>query len=301
MPDPTASRRRVLGTGAGLLLINLMGGCPPPDRLQLSDARQALNHVNSNLEKVDRALYGGPARVSFRFRNAEGHDHRFIGHPATLIFEPPRCLYFDIKHSLGGSVARIGSNDERYWIWVDTPELRKLWWGYWDEVEAGSGGGLPIPPGLLLDALMMRPLAERVPGGLPALLIDENPYRLLFQRFDMDGWPYVAREIVLDRRPPYQPIEIIDRLPDGRVLMHATLEKYRPLESSGETGPHTARRWVVHWPLDETEMRLDLDRVRYRTKDTPFCEFPEQWDGEVEQIGAPPSAELSAPTQERTP
>jgi len=300
MPDP-AAWRRILRTGGCLLLLALIGGCPPPDRLQLRDARQALNHVNSNLEKVDRALYGGPARVSFRFRDAEGHDRRFIGHPATLIFEPPRYLYFDIKHSLGGSVARIGSNDERYWIWVDTPELRKLWWGYWDEVEAGSGGGLPIPPGLLLDALMMRPLAERVPGGLPALLIDQDPYRLLFQRCDGEGWPYVAREIVLDRRPPHQPIEIIDRLPDGRVSMHATLEKYRPLESSGETGPHTARRWVVYWPLDDTEMRLDLDRVRYRTKDTPFCEFPEHWNGEIEQIGAPPSVELSPPTHERTP
>jgi hypothetical protein len=301
MSDAAAWCRRAFGIGGGLVLLTLTAGCPPPARLELRDARQALDHVNSNLEKAEGGLYGKPATVSFRFRDAEGHDRRFIGHPATLIFQPPRCLYLDIKHSLGGSVARIGSNDQRYWIWVDTPELRKLWWGYWDEVDASAGEGLPIPPSLLLDALMMRPLAERVPGGLPALLIDENPYRLLFQRFDRHGWPYLAREIVLDQRPPYQPVEIIDRLPDGRVLMHATLKGYRPVEKTGQSGPHTARRWVVHWPLDDTEMRLDLDRVRYRTKDTPFCEFPEHWNGEIEQIGALPSAEFSPPAQERTP
>ena len=63
-------------------------------------------------------------------------------------------------------------------------------------------------------------------------------------------------------------------------------------------GPQTPRHYVVHWPLNEAEMRLDLGSVRYRTKDTPFCEFPDYWQGEVEQIDAPPAVEFSARGEE---
>jgi hypothetical protein len=298
MVESSASRRCIIATSVCVFLLLLIAGCPPPPPFR--DARAAMRHVNDNLTKIDGALYcNSSALVSFRFRDAEERDRRFIGHPTTVIFEAPRCLYFDIKHSLGGSVAHIGSNDERYWVWVDTPELRKLWWGYWDDEDGGrSSGGLPIPPGLLLDALLMRPLPESVPGGLPPLMIDGNTCRLLFQRLGQDGWPYVAREMVLDKRPPYQPVEIIDRLSDGRVVMQARIGKYRPVKDTGKDGPQTARHYVVHWPLNEAEMRLDLGRVRYRTKDVPFCEFPEYWQGEMEQIDAPPAIKFSAPAEE---
>jgi hypothetical protein len=40
----------------------------------------------------------------------------------------------------------------------------------------------------------------------------------------------------------------------------------------------------VYWELDQAEMRLDLDEVRCRTKDVPFCDLPERWEGEVESL-----------------
>ena len=248
------------------------------------NADEAMQRINSNLKKIDGAL-SCPALVSFRFRDDQGKDRRFIGHKATVIFQSPRCLYFDIKHALGGSVARIGSNDERYWIWIDTPELRKLWHGTWAALETGGAKPIAIPPDRLLDALMMRPLPIWMDGALnPLLRVNGDDHRLLFIGLNQEGWPYVKRELKLDPKPPYQPLEMIDRDQDGRVLMHAYLSHYRLISDSGPDGPYTPRKYIVYWQADDTEMRLDLSNVKYRSSDIPFCDFPEGWDGEIEMI-----------------
>lgn len=283
-----------------LVLASLLAGCdggfgigprvkPVPPR----DAREAMARINHNLEKIEGAL-SCPALASFRFRDANGSDRRFIGHRATVIFEAPRCLYFDIKHALGGSVARIGSNDERYWLWVDAPEKRKLWHGRWDVLEAGNARPLAVPPDQLLDALMLRPLPICLDDTLkPLLQINGNDHRLLFIGLGEDGWPCARRELVLDPKPPYMPLEIIDRQWDGQVAMHAHLSKYRPVKNAGADAPWTARKYVVYWELDQAEMRLDFATVRYRDKNLPFCEFPDGWDGEIESLDDTPPVDFS--------
>jgi hypothetical protein len=291
-----------------LLLSVLLTGCdgtggirtggikPVPPR----DAREAMQRINDNLDGIQGALYC-PGVVSFRFRDAEGHDRRFLFMDATVIFEAPRCLYFDIKNALAGTVARIGSNDEDYWLWIDTPETRKLWYGTWDALASGSARRSAVPPNQLLDALMMRSLADRMPGtSRPLLQIDGNLHRLVFLGLDDSGWPYAKREFVLDPKPPYMPLEVIDRLPDGRVVMHAYLKGYKPIKGSGSDGPYTPRNYVVYWELDQAEMRLDFSDVRPRTKDVPFCEFPEAWEGETESLDEPPAFEATDTAEEGT-
>lgn len=257
---------------------------PRPPR----DAQDAMRRINRNLDGIKRALYC-PARVSFRFRDSNGADRRFIGQGATVIFESPRCLYFDIKHALAGSVGHIGSNDERYWMWADLTDTRKLWYGSWASLEEGMARKLVVPPDQLLDALLMRPLPEQLPDGLyPLLERNELGQRLLFMELDETGWPWARREVVLDSKPPYMPIEIVDRLKDGRVAMRATLSGYKRLDEDDPSAPFTARRYVIKWEQDDAEIRLDLTGVRYRTKDIPFCDFPDGWTGEVELLDIAP-------------
>jgi hypothetical protein len=283
------------------LLTALTVGCngtggvqPVPPR----DAREAMQRIDDNLAKIEGAL-SCKATSSFRFRDANGTDRRYIGHPATVIFETPRCLYFDIKNALAGSVARIGSNEQRYWLWIDTPESRTLWYGTWQALEEGRARPLAIPPDQLLDALLLRPLPEELPDGLkPLLEVDDDEHRLLFVALDDEGWPHVQRELILDPRPPYMPLEIIDRVPDGRVAMHAHLSRYERVKGTGLDGPYTPRKYVIYWELDEAEMRLDLGAVRYRTKDVPFCVFPEEWEGEIEALDEPGAPEPLNPPQE---
>ena len=289
--DAGMRSRRVLCYAALAMLGSFIGGCvtprmePRPPR----DAREAVWRINRNLDAFEGALYC-KASVSFRFRDANGADRRFIGQPATVIFEAPRCFYFDIKHTLAGSVAHIGSNDERYWMWADYSNTRKLWYGTWAALQDGLSKRLLVPPDQLLDALMMRPIPEQLPDGLyPLLERGANGQRLLFMEQDENGWPWARREIVLDKNPPYLPVEIVDRLEDGRVAMQATLGRYKRLDEAGPNAPYTPRRYVLKWELDNAEIDLDLSSVRYRTKDVPFCEFPYGWTGEVEELDLPPT------------
>lgn len=292
------------GRGAGLAAVLagallLSAGCPDGNRdigTPPRDAFEAIERINRNLAQFSeaagrppRSLYC-PALVSFRFREADGTPRAFVGHDALLIFRPPRCLLIDVK-SLTGVIAEVGSDDRRYWVWVES-EARKLWWGHWDHAERGRAR-LPIPPAELLDALMLRPLLPRAEHTLsPLLRIDGEDHRVLIVRVGLDGQPTGWRELRLQPRPPYQPLTIVDRLADGREVMVAELSGYQPV---GEDGPVTPRRYVMRWPIDEAELRLDIVRARFRPELEGFCEFPSQWQGEIEQVDAAPLPRAGAP------
>ncbi|MCK4343534.1 MAG: hypothetical protein KAY37_17615 [Phycisphaerae bacterium] len=263
------------------VLLVFLAGCPPCPGVAPASRREALLRVNENLTKIDQPLHC-KALVSFRFEDADGKRRSFIGHDARLIFAQPRSLLFDVR-SLAGTVAQFGSNDERYWVWIDVPEARKLWWGEWRRAEEGALRKLPIPPNELLDALVLRPLPLSLEGGLlPLLRLVEDDHRLLFVRLGIDGQPAGLREVRLDPCEPHQPLEIIDRLPDGQVVMHAVLGRYRRI---GAEGPFTPRHYVINWPLNKAEIRLDILGTRFRP-DLPgeVFDFPSEWQGESEKV-----------------
>ena len=67
------------------------------------------------------------------------------------------------------------------------------------------------------------------------------------------------------------------------IQMRAILDKYSRID---DKGPYTPRKYVIYWPLDEAEMRLDATRVAYG----PICRrdicVSESWAGEVEELDA---------------
>lgn len=275
-------RRGALGLAAGAGL-GLLSACNKPAQMSVApqDQFEALDRINNNAQGLTQPLQCA-ALVSFKFRTSDGKTHEYLGHDATLIFSAPRCLIFNVK-SLAGVIAQFGSNDERYWIWVE-PEVRKLWWGRWDTLGAEGVRRLPIPPGDLLDALMLRPLPLMIGEGPSAWLrLDGDDHRLVYARVRDRDVTSGVREIRLQAHPPYQPREIIDFDAAGQVLMRAVLENYQRV---GESGPFTPRKYQVTWPRDGAELRMDVLSARFRDDLDAFCEFPERWKGAVEQIDA---------------
>jgi|GEM_PF-1001607 len=296
-----SAHRRQRRTGRADMLLTalavLICGCPPPRDLTPVTRREALLRVNDNLARLDRPVQYA-AVVSFRFVDSEGRTRSFVGHDARLLFAPPQSLLFDVR-SLAGTVAQFGSNDERYWVWIE-PEVNKLWWGRWDQSREQALEKLPVPPNELMDALLLRPLPETLEGGLlPVLRKADDDCRLLFVRLGIDRQPSGMREIQLDPRPPHQPLEIVDWLPDGQVAMHAILRDYQRI---GADGPYTPRRYIVTWPRQRAEMRLDVLRATFRLDiGSEVFEFPTGWRGETEQIDAEPARPSACSERPATP
>lgn len=286
----------VCGRGALVVLVVLLGaaaGCPParvgvPPR----DAEDALLRISDNLSGLGAPLIC-KGLVSFRFRDESGNMRRFIAHPTTIVFRSPQSLYFDIKDAIGGSVARIGSNNERYWIWIDVPDSRRLMWGEWSRVAELPPERIPLPPGDLLDALCLRPPGAGVlssPFVLRRGESDEWDQRLVQLRMDAVGRPVALREVRLDPEPPYQPIRILDRGPDGKIVMDAEVGQYRRV---GDGGPFIPRRYVVTWPVRDAELRLDVGDAVLRPEMPDVFEFPRQFSGRVDALDDPPLPPLS--------
>lgn len=279
-----AGRWAAILASGGVLLTGL-GGCCLGDRDvgdPPRDAQEALERVNRNQSRLSGTLQCA-ALVSLSFRDADGTTRRFIGHEAAMLFRAPRCLIFDVR-SLTGTIAQFGSNDARYWVWIE-PEVKKLWWGDWNTFVPRRARGLPIDPGDLLDGLMLRPLPALLPRSISALLrVEGRDHRLLYVRNDASE-ALGLREIRLQPFKPHLPIEIIDRGVDGRVIMRAEIDNYQPIEGGG---PLTPRRYVITWPRDATELRIDLLRVRRAADVDDFCDFPARWPGEVEQVDVTP-------------
>lgn len=278
---------RVLRVGLVLtcLVPGVLIGCNGADRRDMippRDVAEVLKRINENMPTGQTALYC-TGLVSIRFRDANQTTRRFIAQPMTLIFRPERCLYFNIKNSLAGSLARIGSNDDRYWLCVDDSDFRKMWWGDWAAADATAGDDLPVPPNDLFDALMLRPLIDdAAEGPTPYLRVIGNDHRLIYVRTDDELRTTGVREIVVSPTAPYLPREIIDRSPDGRIVMHAKIENWQAI---GDSRTRTARRYVVEWPLRDAELRIDIEAAKFRLDQPPFCEFPRDWKGPIEQIG----------------
>lgn len=290
MPD-RGSAHLVLAALVGLLA--LLTGCPDANRgIAPQSAREAMQRIEENYQRIAGPLQCD-ATVSFSFVDDDGAKRRFIGHPSTIIFNAPRCLYIDVKSAIGGSVARIGSNDDRYWLWFDANDTRKLFWGTWQALDEGRARKLPLPPDQLLDVLMLRALPDCVGAGLrPLLRFEGAEQRLLFVQVDDDGWPTLQREVRLDPNPPYLPLRITDRDAAGRIVMNADISDYRIVEGAGKTPYLIARRFVIDWPLGDATLRIDLGRVRLRTTPlTGVCDFPTGWKGEIEPLDGPPPIE----------
>ncbi|RMF73145.1 MAG: hypothetical protein D6744_15990 [Planctomycetota bacterium] len=267
-------------------LAAVLAGCTAPSVvLPPSAARQAVARIERNYERLTAPVTSKTAHVAIRFRDDDGRIQRIPSRPARLIFQAPRCLYFDIRSDVG-SIARIASNDERYWAWVDVPERRQLWWGTWSALEAGKSRPMVVPPDLLLDALLLRAPPMALPAGIPPRLEQSGATRrLVYQRIDEMGYPYDARVIELDPRPPYLPTRMLDKNAEGEILMDAHIGRYRPLVD-GEA--YCPGHYQIEWPKADASMRLDVSEMRFRTSDLPFCEFPDRFNGAIESLDVPP-------------
>lgn len=298
-PSSITIHRRLRGAALlGTIAVTLAGiGCQkPPTPIPPRHATEALEEINTNLQRLTEPLIC-EGSVSIRFRDEKGVTRNFRGQPTTIVYRQPQSLYMDIQDAIGGSVARVGSNDQRYWMWIDVPDLRKMIWGAWDRVADLSRDRVTFPPDDLMDSLCLRPLADIATGGAPAALRVDGPeggdQRLIYIRADDDGAPIGLREVVLTPRPPHYPTRIIDRGANGRVTMDAQIEDYQLVPDAG--GLMTPRHYVVTWPESNAQLDLRISRAKFRQEVGGAFEFPSKFNGVVEPLDGPAPPTQGAP------
>lgn len=288
MTATTGWRRAALAPPAALLALALLTGCPGGGRtvgLAPRTVSEAVERINANFAGYDETL-SCSGLATFSFREADGTQRTFSLQDSRLFYRQPQYVRFSVK-SLQGETVQVGSNDERYWVWVDT-EPRRMWWGSWARIGQVDPNALPIPPGDLLDAMLLRPLPETLRGGLdPMLRVDGDDHRLIYVRLDGEGRVSGYRELRLKTSPPYLPVEIVDRSRDGVVLMRAALDRYEPVDG----GPLLARRYKVEWPVSQSRFELELLTARFREDFGPemFSTFPSNWKHEQIRLDPPPA------------
>lgn len=267
------------------LSLSAIAGCPPEGPrigVMPRDAREALERINQNTAKINQPLFAN-ILVSLKFKDANGVTRRLWNQDGYLAFSAPRCLRLDVK-SLTGVIAQLGSNSERYWVWIE-PEIKTLWWGAWVNVAHRRSERLPISPTDLLETLMLTRLPEAPDASGPAALrIDSADQRLVYVRLDGPRHAAGMREIRLQPDTPYQPLEITDRGPDGQVWMRAIMSDYQPIAPGG---PYLPRQYVLTWPRNEAELHIDIQKARFRPELEDFCDFPSEWNGQSEDLDLP--------------
>lgn len=201
----------------------------PPDLPQLISA------VNENTDKV-RQLHSDSVRLSV--------PGQLGSLRATVDFDrmtgpdsPGRFRLFG--NALGTRQLDLGSNDDRYWMWVKQNQPPTVYWGRHSQFyQSAAQEFLPMPPAWLIDALGVvhldpngkhdGPYASQSPGQLQIRTKIPTPRGELLRVLDIDQ----QRALIMQQ-------QIFD--PRGQLLAIANSSDFRLNSGTGVALPHTIK------------------------------------------------------------
>lgn len=252
-----------------VLLVGLVG-CPPrpsPPPPPFVPMHEAIARVNANVRLVQYPLVGKGLSARGHITDAEGQVRHFDLR-GWIIYRRPRLLRMRLDQ-LGQLVLDLGSNETEYWLWLQ-PEVNTYWHGRHDRVSQVGERAMPVCPDQLIEALGLEelPSETRGPHG-PVYRVVPEANQLLFLAYTEADQGFIRKEYWLDRYDPGLPRRIVFRAPDGREIMSAWLDDYRPVGwarhsdddgRSADRMPLAARHVRVRWPQSDAELELRVGR-----------------------------------------
>ncbi|GIW85485.1 MAG: hypothetical protein KatS3mg107_1145 [Gemmataceae bacterium] len=268
------------------------GGEPIP---QVS-AEQLVHYLNQQASRL-RTLSYAEARMTARegegLKGAVSYTLR-----GRLAAAQPRYFHLSAQGGLAGGKVDLGSNDERFWIYIDAPGNKPLY-VYATHADFAAGkvqlpGNLPFEPDWVLQALGMTTFPPTAP--YEAVRIDERhrTYTLSWAATTPSGQS-IRKEIVfavdtaVGSRP--QVLRHLIRNPQGKTICSAEIKSAHTFPTGSvdpQSGhPHIVQcpnHVVLRWEEQKVEIDLRLEDARINqpwTAEQMRAEFTPRISGAV--------------------
>jgi len=146
---------------SGCVLLNNRPLAPTPRPLaqRTVDVTAFVSEHNRNANQIESLKARPSVQIAGR-RLTTRTDGR-------LAMQRPRDFKLEMDSPGGGKKADIGSNDEKFWFWVQNDEDKSIYWCNYDDVKSS---GLPITfqPDWIVEALGLRPISPEEAAGIRA-------------------------------------------------------------------------------------------------------------------------------------
>lgn len=227
------------------------GPLPPPSLAPQASLAEVIEAVNANTRSV-------------RQLQSEGASLRIVGVPPTLsaelALERPRHLRLTAQVSrLTGKELDLGSNDERFWLWVRRNPQPAVFFARHDRfAQSQAAQWLSVNPVWLVDAIGMTQLDPDKPheGPIPR----ETGQIELRTKLDTPRGQW-TRVLVIDARYGWV---LEQHLYDavGRLIASAIADRFHYYQEHQASLPHTVR--IRLNPDQPAELDMDLSVVNYQ-------------------------------------
>jgi len=246
------------------------GGDPIP---QVS-AEQLVHYLNQQASRLRTLSY---AEVRMTAREGDGLkgaiSYTLRGRLAAA---QPRYFHLTAQGGLAGGKVDLGSNDERFWIYLDAPGNKPLYvFATHADFAAGKvqlPGNLPFEPDWVLQALGLANYPTTAP--YEAVQVDERArtYTLTWTTTTPSGQS-VRKDVVFavdtagGSRP--QVLRHTIRNPNGKMICYAEIKSAYTFPT-GSVDPHTGHPHIVQcphhvllrWEEQKVEIDLRLEEAR---------------------------------------
>ncbi len=144
---------------SGCVLLNNRAPQPAPRQLAQRDfdVAEFVAEHNRNAEQIQSLKARPSVQVVGR---------RFTGRTdAHLAMQRPRDFKLEMESVGGNKKADIGSNDQKFWFWVQNDEDKSIYWCNYADLKSS---GLPITfqPDWIVEALGLKPISREEAAGI---------------------------------------------------------------------------------------------------------------------------------------
>lgn len=223
----------------------------PPERAEVVARIEA---ADRRLRSMDRFEATGSAVLSIRRADGSAAEEQL---DLLLLRERPGRLAVRLKLSVTDTLAWLGSDGTRWWLFLPEERPSVVWHGTVDTTEQGVTGAelgsepMPIPPALRRPALVDLLLGLEPADSIDRLEWDaeSRAWQLELPLSTAEGWSdpgWLVRRLYASDGAVVERIEIVD--PRGRIVASSRLADHVRVE--------VPDRAVGDWPM--VPMRIEL-------------------------------------------